>query len=116
MTRSPRLLTRLIPRIVIALGLCMAYGQAVAEPYSGNHRDDPAVRIVAWTLLIMFSLAAGLFPALIRCRSDLRFSRVAAHTLAWGFVVGLLCYVSPVFGMLSELVSLVLHILFLGRG
>lgn len=102
---------RLTRAIVFAVGLCMACGQAVAEPYSGNHRDDPAVRIVSWAILILFSLAAGLLPAMIRCRADLRVSRVAAHTLAFGFIVGLLLYLSPAFGMLSELVSLILHLI-----
>ena len=96
---------------MIALGLCMAHGQALAEPYSGDHRDDPLVRIVSWAILVMFSLSAGLLPAMIRCRSDLRISRVAAHTLAFGFIVGLLAYISPAFGMLSELVSLILHLI-----
>ena len=106
------LTARLIPRIAIAAGLCLVYGQALAEPYSGNARDDPAVRIVSWTILVVFSIAAGLLPALFRCRSDLRASRVAAHTLAFGSIIGLLCYLSPAFEVLLELVSLVLHLLF----
>jgi len=105
-------IARLIPRIAIAAGLCLTYGQAFAEPYSGNPRDDPAVRIVSWTILVLFSIAAGLLPALIRCRSDLRASRVAAHTLAFGSIIGLACYLSPAFEVLLELVSLVLHLLF----
>lgn len=102
----------LAPRIAIALGLIVICGQAVAEPYSGNPRDDLAVRIVSWALLILFSITAGLLPALYRCRSDLRFARVAANTLAFAFVVVLACYLSPVFGVLSDLVSVALHLLF----
>jgi hypothetical protein len=101
---------RLIPFVALAVTACLASGQAVAEPYPGNPRDDPAVRIVSWILLVGFSLAAGLLPALYRCRSDLRAFPIAANTLAFGLAVGLVCYLSPVFDVLTELVSLVLHL------
>ena len=104
--------TRQTVRIAIALVLLLIFGQAIAEPFSGSPRDDPAVRMVSWLVLIVFSVGIGFLLALFRCRSDLRVFRVAVHTLAFGSIVGLIGYLSPAFKVLIELVSLVLHLLF----
>jgi uncharacterized integral membrane protein len=84
---------------------------AIAEPYSGTHTQEPIVRIVSWSLILLGCLFVAFPIAVILSKAKLRTQRFVISFFMAFIALLTIGHLANVMATVSELVSLVLQIL-----